>query len=106
MKGMNWPNGGEIDIFEGVNMMTTNQMALHTQSGCSLSSTATMTGKAGTTDCSSGTGCTVDETQANSYGSSFNSAGGGVWAMQLETSGIRCVRLVCSDRRWILMDAL
>ncbi|KAL1942511.1 hypothetical protein VTO73DRAFT_6113 [Trametes versicolor] len=88
MKGMNWPKGGEIDIFEGVNMMTTNQMALHTQSGCSLSSTATMTGKAGTTDCSSGTGCTVDETQANSYGSSFNSAGGGVWAMQLETSGI------------------
>ncbi|KAI0633311.1 concanavalin A-like lectin/glucanase domain-containing protein [Trametes polyzona] len=88
MKGMDWPKGGEVDIFEGVNMMTTNQMALHTQPGCSLSSSAKQTGKVNQTDCSSGTGCTVLESQENSYGSAFASAGGGVWAMQLETSGI------------------
>ncbi|KAI0645466.1 concanavalin A-like lectin/glucanase domain-containing protein [Trametes meyenii] len=88
MKGMNWPMGGEVDIFEGVNKMTANQMALHTQPGCSLSASASQTGKAGTTDCSSGTGCTVSETQDNSYGQAFASAGGGVWAMQLESSGI------------------
>ncbi|KAJ8468523.1 hypothetical protein ONZ51_g9591 [Trametes cubensis] len=88
MKGIDWPKGGEIDIFEGVNKMTANQMALHTQPGCSLSSSAKQTGKVGETDCSSGTGCTVSETQANSYGDAFASAGGGVWAMQLESSGI------------------
>ncbi|KAI0769640.1 concanavalin A-like lectin/glucanase domain-containing protein [Trametes elegans] len=88
MKGQDWPNNGEIDIFEGVNMMTANQMALHTHSGCKLSSSAKQSGKVGETDCSSGTGCTVLETKDNSYGSAFASAGGGVWAMQLETSGI------------------
>ncbi|KAI9066573.1 hypothetical protein FKP32DRAFT_355906 [Trametes sanguinea] len=88
MKGQDWPKGGEIDIFEGVNKMPTNQMALHTQPGCSLSSSAKQTGKVNETDCSSGTGCTVLESQANSYGDDFNNNGGGVWAMQLETSGI------------------
>ncbi|KAI0365645.1 hypothetical protein BV20DRAFT_723497 [Pilatotrama ljubarskyi] len=88
MKGQDWPNGGEVDIFEGVNKMTANQMALHTKPGCSLSSSAKQTGKVNQTDCSSGTGCTVLETQENSYGSAFASAGGGVWAMQLESSGI------------------
>ncbi|KAH9858403.1 concanavalin A-like lectin/glucanase domain-containing protein [Lenzites betulinus] len=88
MKGMDWPNGGEVDIFEGVNMMTQNQMALHTQAGCSITSSAKQTGQINATDCSSGTGCTVLETQENSYGSAFASAGGGVWAMQIESSGI------------------
>ena len=27
----NWPLGGEIDTFEGVNMATRNQMSLHTE---------------------------------------------------------------------------
>ncbi|KAI0823309.1 concanavalin A-like lectin/glucanase domain-containing protein [Trametes gibbosa] len=88
MKGVDWPTGGEVDIFEGVNMMTQNQMALHTQPGCVISSSAKQTGRVNVTDCSSGTGYTILETQEDSYGSAFASAGGGVWATQIETSGI------------------
>jgi hypothetical protein len=30
-EGSNWPQGGEIDIMEGINMQTTDQIALHTE---------------------------------------------------------------------------
>ncbi|RPD78311.1 hypothetical protein L226DRAFT_481036 [Lentinus tigrinus ALCF2SS1-7] len=77
-KGPNWPDGGEIDIIEAVNLMPANQMAIHTLSGCTQSGT----------DCSQGAGCTVGEKADNSYGSAFASAGGGVWATQFDTTGI------------------
>ncbi|RDX50093.1 hypothetical protein OH76DRAFT_1349667 [Lentinus brumalis] len=77
-KGPNWPEGGEIDIIEAVNLMPANQMAIHTSTGCTQSGT----------DCSQGAGCTVGEKAANSYGSAFASAGGGVWATQFDTTGI------------------
>ncbi|TBU31749.1 concanavalin A-like lectin/glucanase domain-containing protein [Dichomitus squalens] len=77
-KGPNWPAGGEIDVLEGVNLMTANQMALHTSSGCTVDGT----------DCSSGAGCTVMEKKDSSYGQAFAAAGGGVWATQLDTTGI------------------
>lgn len=31
--GKTWPQGGEIDVIEGVNNQVSNQMALHTESG-------------------------------------------------------------------------
>ncbi|PIL34113.1 hypothetical protein GSI_03824 [Ganoderma sinense ZZ0214-1] len=77
-KGPNWPAGGEIDVLEAVNLMTANQMAIHTSTGCTVSGT----------DCSQGSGCTVMEKQANSYGQAFATAGGGVWATQFDTTGI------------------
>ncbi|KAI1796360.1 concanavalin A-like lectin/glucanase domain-containing protein [Ganoderma leucocontextum] len=77
-KGPNWPAGGEIDVLEAVNLMTANQMALHTSTGCTVNST----------DCSQSSGCTVTETQDNSYGQGFATAGGGVWATQFDTTGI------------------
>ncbi|KAI0633059.1 concanavalin A-like lectin/glucanase domain-containing protein [Trametes polyzona] len=87
-KGQNWPIGGEIDIIEAVNLMTYNQMALHTQNGCTQPSSVTQTGSTGNTNCSTDAGCTVAEKQSNSFGESFATAGGGVWATQIDTSGI------------------
>ncbi len=58
-KGANWPDDGEIDIVEGVNRMTYNQMALHTLPGCFAANGTDETGKPGPSDCSPKTGCTV-----------------------------------------------
>ncbi|KAM5531858.1 hypothetical protein V8D89_014488 [Ganoderma adspersum] len=77
-KGPNWPAGGEIDVLEAVNLMSSNQMAIHTSTGCTVSGA----------DCSQGSGCTVTEKQSNSYGQAFATAGGGVWATQFDTTGI------------------
>lgn len=87
--GANWPGGGEIDIIEGVNRMTQNQMSLHTCSGCTQPTTANQTGKTNTTSCfADDGGCTVLDSTADSYGPAFVSAGGGAWAAQLDTSGV------------------
>ncbi|THG93564.1 hypothetical protein EW026_g7702 [Hermanssonia centrifuga] len=87
-KGNDWPNNGEIDIIEGVNQMTFNQMALHTLTGCSAATGTDETGTSGGNDCSVAAGCTVIENTPNSYGQSFASNGGGVWATQFDVTGI------------------
>ncbi|KAI0354274.1 hypothetical protein OH77DRAFT_1426345 [Trametes cingulata] len=90
--GPNWPHGGEIDIMEGVNKMTNDQMTLHADSGCVQAPNVQQLGTTNGADCSAGAnssiGCTVVETQPNSFGDGFNSHGGGVWAAQFDTSGI------------------
>ena len=58
-KGDDWPNNGEIDIIEGVNLMTYNQMAIHTRAGCTASFGPDQTGQAGNTNCKQTAGCTV-----------------------------------------------
>jgi hypothetical protein len=63
-------------------------MALHTMSGCELSSSPVQTGVNVELDCSSSTGCTVHESTPNSSGAGFNGVGGGVWATQFDVSGI------------------
>ena len=105
-----WPTGGEIDIIEGlsplppsschdtssppagVNLQVGNHMTLHTLPGCTQPADVVQLGKTSTADCSQGTnssvGCTVVETQPNSFGDGFNGAGGGVWAAQFDVSGI------------------
>lgn len=88
--GPNWPNSGEIDIIEGVNQGFTDTITLHTAAGC----TANIGGSQSTTVLTSSncnadngnTGCGV--TTGANYGSTFNSAGGGVYALQWESSGI------------------
>ncbi|KAG9218537.1 hypothetical protein CCMSSC00406_0001349 [Pleurotus cornucopiae] len=86
-----WPDVGEIDIIEGVNRRTFNQMALHTTPGCVQAANATQTGKSTITDCSTQQGvpgCVVQEQKPASYGTAFNAAGGGVFATQIDVSGI------------------
>ncbi|KAH9840138.1 concanavalin A-like lectin/glucanase domain-containing protein [Rhodofomes roseus] len=87
-KGESWPAGGEIDIVEAINSMTDNQYALHSNEGCSASSSASFSGSIGVTDCNSTAGCQFSETKANSYGPGFSAAGGGVYATLFDTSGV------------------
>ncbi|KAI4179146.1 MAG: hypothetical protein L6R41_008008 [Letrouitia leprolyta] len=72
MTGPNWPSSGEIDIIEGVNTGSQNQMTMHTSGGCTLAGSS----------CEGGLGCPIKPTGANNYGTNFNNAGGGVYAMQ------------------------
>ncbi|VDC05540.1 unnamed protein product [Peniophora sp. CBMAI 1063] len=87
VEGQNWPLGGEVDIVEGVNLATQNTVSLHTGPNCSVPSVRTaMTGNPLNNDCnSSGTsnaGCNVELTPADNYGPTFNSNGGGFYAME------------------------
>ncbi|KAF8559288.1 hypothetical protein OG21DRAFT_1403473 [Imleria badia] len=88
--GPTWPNTGEIDIVEGVNNYTDNQATIHTGVGCSIAtSNSTLLGATGTvvggTDCSASQsnneGCGMRFSSPTSFGSGFNSVGGGVYAM-------------------------
>lgn len=91
--GAEWPSGGEIDIFEGVNMQPSNQVALHTVTGCYAGNGTMMpTGQLISNNCdhlvNGNQGCTVLDGRNQSYGPGFASAGGGVYAMELASSGI------------------
>ncbi|KAG6810579.1 hypothetical protein H0H92_011279 [Tricholoma furcatifolium] len=88
-----WPTGGEIDTLEGVNLMTVNQMGLHTEPGCtSVNPNQLTTSTQGSTDCSylsnNNSGCIVTDTNAASYGAGFAAAGGGVYVTEFAESGI------------------
>ncbi|KAG5637804.1 hypothetical protein H0H81_003136 [Sphagnurus paluster] len=88
--GKEWPGAGEIDIIEGINLMSHNQMALHATAGCAQAASAAQ-GQSGTTlegDCSLDRGCIVAENKPNSFGVGFANAGGGVWAVQMDVSGV------------------
>ncbi len=84
---------GEIDIVEGVNLMTNNQMALHhNDSSCVQPPNPGQSGRTLNTDCTNGspagsTGCAVAETKPNSFGDGFNQNGGGAFALQFDVSG-------------------
>ena len=89
----NWPTNGEIDIMEATNTATTgNQMTLHTTNGCSMTVKRKETGSSLTTNCYNGTdgnaGCGVKGSPAT-FGPVFNSNGGGVYATELRSAGIR-----------------
>ncbi|KAJ3909301.1 endo-1,3(4)-beta-glucanase-like protein [Lentinula edodes] len=86
-QGNNWPTTGEIDIIEGVNNVGTNQGTLHTSPDCSMPASRTETGTALQSDCDTAVngnaGCGVSFTDARSFGPTFNSNGGGWYAMEL-----------------------
>lgn len=93
--GPNWPHGGEIDILEGVNDNTQNQVSLHTGPGCTMPKDFEK-GQTGILhhgnydfdafNCGSAAtfnqGCGVlDRSSDASYGEAFNNANGGVYAL-------------------------
>lgn len=94
MVGPNWPNQGELDIYEGVHLNTYNQITLHSSPGCTPS-----VGPGGETgrrvanaDCGAGggyNGCGVMSNSATSYGTAFNTNGGGVYASLWTSSGFK-----------------
>ncbi|KAL9111638.1 MAG: hypothetical protein Q9227_003911 [Pyrenula ochraceoflavens] len=88
-----WPTNGEIDVMEAVNTATTgNQMTLHTANGCSMSVKRKETGKTLNSNCYNGTddnaGCGVQGAPAT-FGAEFNNNGGGIYAMEYRSAGIR-----------------
>ena len=83
-----WPTAGEIDIIEAINNMNNNQVALHTTPGCYQANVTTQSGTTYDHDCSTPEGCDVAENKPNSWGVEFANAGGGVFALQIDDTGI------------------
>ena len=78
MTGPNWPSSGEIDIVEGVNTQSQNQMTMHTSQGCTLVNQ----------DCQGNQGCAATGGGPSSYGTGLNSAGGGIFATEWTSDSI------------------
>ena len=92
--------GGEIDIFEGVNLQSANQMTLHTVQDVPCLIVSPNRHGSGT-DCGSSpnnnAGCGVVGANAEGYGKLFADSEGGVWVTQFDTSGIRIWFVPVSD---------
>ncbi|KAJ3844135.1 glycoside hydrolase family 16 protein [Lentinula raphanica] len=76
-----WPQGGEMDIIEGVNLNNNNLASLHTMTNCTMPQTRSQTGQVVSTNCDAAVnynqGCGVAFATPASYGSGFNTNGGG-----------------------------
>jgi len=88
-----WPEGGEIDILEGVNDEGPNGSVLHTSTQCTMVDTnMDDRGSIVSSNCTSaegaGAGCMVHSDRPNSYGPGLNAIGGGFFAMERTASYI------------------
>ncbi|KAF8591831.1 glycoside hydrolase family 16 protein [Ramaria rubella] len=91
--GDNWPNNGEIDVFEGVHDDTHNQITWHTADGCNLTVPGNFSGTPSNhTSCFSSpadnSGCAVIDWSRASYGPQFDALNGGVYAMKWDEDSI------------------
>lgn len=90
----NWPDNGEVDILESVNLANTgNQMTLHTEAGCTMKDhRREMTGESLHANCDAAvnynSGCGVRGANA-SYGQALNAGNGGITAVEWRSAGIR-----------------
>jgi len=89
-----WPNGGEIDIIEGVNRDVANLASLHTTPGCTMPQQHLESGSPTSLNCDANVnynqGCGVSFAKPASYGAPFNAAGGGFYVMvRTRQDGIR-----------------
>lgn len=92
--GPDWPEGGEIDILEGVHEQATNQYVLHTGKACSLSQDGVQVKTNVIHDqCASSAsdnrGCGFSDTDVRSYGTPFNNNAGGVFVHLWNSEGIK-----------------
>ncbi|RDB16836.1 putative glycosidase C21B10.07 [Hypsizygus marmoreus] len=87
-----WPNGGEIDIIEGVHTNTKNLASLHTTPGCTMSEPRGQNGDTVSSNCDTSVsynqGCGTSFKKPNSYGAPFNAVGGGFFAIQRSKSSV------------------
>jgi len=93
--GPNWPSSGEIDVIEGVNDQTANNMAMHTGPGVVLAKNASFSGELVTSDCDinaagqgKNVGCLIQDKDTATFGKGFNEIGGGVYATEWNATGI------------------
>lgn len=91
--GDNWPNNGEIDVFEGVHDNTHNQITWHTADGCDLTVPGNFSGTPSQhTSCGSSnndnSGCAVFDWSRASYGPQFDALSGGVYVMKWDEVSI------------------
>lgn len=91
--GPDWPGSGEIDIIEGVNSQSSNEITLHTEEGCTMTKGTQIasTKMVDTADCGAGdggTGCPQKTVSTNNFGANLNAGGGGVYAMEWTSSAI------------------
>jgi len=88
----NWPTGGEIDTFEGVNMVHNSQSSLHTEPGCTVVNSVQTSTLINSTDCSfqsnNNEGCVIENPDPNSYGAAFAAGSGGVFVTEFAEAGI------------------
>ncbi|QRW21271.1 glycoside hydrolase family 16 protein [Rhizoctonia solani] len=87
-----WPQGGEIDIIEGINKRSYNLASLHTTPGCNMTGAVrVMTGVGESNECdakqNNNQGCGVKFRQG-SFGQRFNKMGGGWFAMRRTEQGV------------------
>jgi hypothetical protein len=91
--GPNWPEGGEIDVVEGVHEQTVNQATLHTSEGCTTTANGKVAGKILGKQCASSgsdnSGCGFLDSDTRTYGHGFNMERGGVFAHLWTSSGIK-----------------
>ncbi|KZV62425.1 glycoside hydrolase family 16 protein [Peniophora sp. CONT] len=110
--GPNWPQGGEVDIIEGVNDQGTNALplvldvvfliayptepnrsSLHTSPDCTIPSTGDFSGTVVSTNCDTSvndnSGCGFDYSTDNSYGHSFNLIQGGFYASERTSTEVK-----------------
>ncbi|KZT09301.1 glycoside hydrolase family 16 protein [Laetiporus sulphureus 93-53] len=87
---------GEIDILEGVNDVEPDSVTVHTLGTCTMPSNRTMLGTSLSNDCSSSNeiengnnGCSVNAPYTSSYGPTFNTYGGGYYAVERTAEFIR-----------------
>ncbi|KAN0087663.1 glycoside hydrolase family 16 protein [Tylopilus felleus] len=90
-QAIQWPQGGEIDTFEGVNLQPNNQMSLHTETGCtqvSPNETSTLVTSTNCTYVNADQGCIVMDPSSASFGAGFANISGGAFVTEFASSGI------------------